>query len=136
MATKTTACQWQLLHAHTKLNYILLKRDIIMAFVSPHPSPSPIPSQNKGGNINTYQTLGDMDKKRERGAALRRDEMENAGFNRRSNWDQGWMHGAALKYWLTYGSGTAHASKTFSLSIVGGLRMLSCIKFGQAGPWL
>lgn len=48
MATKTTACQWQLLHAHTKLNYILLKRDIIMAFVSPHPSPSPIPLQNKG----------------------------------------------------------------------------------------
>lgn len=41
MATKTTACQWQLLHAHTKLNYILLKRDIIMAFVSPHPHPFP-----------------------------------------------------------------------------------------------
>lgn len=53
MATKTTACQWQLLHAHTKLNYILLKRDIIMAFVSPHPSPSPIPLQNKG-EISTH----------------------------------------------------------------------------------
>lgn len=53
MATKMTACQWQLLHAHTKLNYILLKKDIIMAFVSPHPSPSPIPSQNKG-EISTH----------------------------------------------------------------------------------
>jgi len=61
MATKTTACQWQLLHAHTKLNYILLKRDIIMAFVSPHPSPSPIPSQNTRGNINTSQTSGERD---------------------------------------------------------------------------
>lgn len=55
MATKTTACQWQLLHAHTKLNYILLKRDIIMAFVSPYPSPSPIPSWNKG-KISTHIT--------------------------------------------------------------------------------
>lgn len=53
MATKTTACQWQLLHAHTKLNYILLKRDIIMAFVSPHPSPSPIPHKIKG-EISTH----------------------------------------------------------------------------------
>lgn len=25
------------------------------------PSPSPIPSQNKGGNINMSQTLGEMD---------------------------------------------------------------------------
>lgn len=53
MATKTTACQWQLLHAHTKLNYILLKRDIIMAFVSPHPSPSTSPSKIKG-KISTH----------------------------------------------------------------------------------
>lgn len=28
------------------------------------PSPSPIPSQNKGGNINTSQTLGEMDLKK------------------------------------------------------------------------
>lgn len=62
--------------------------------------------------------------------------MENVGFNRRSNWDQGRMHGATLKYWLTDGSCMAHASKTFGLSIAGGPQMLNCIKFGQAGPRL
>lgn len=46
------------------------------------------------------------------------------------------MHGAALKYWLTYGSYMAHVSKTFSPSIAGGLWMLNCIKFGQASPRL
>lgn len=76
-----------------------------------------------------------MDKERERGAALRRDGMENAGFHRTSNWvDRGWMHGDALKHRLTYGTCMAHASKIFSLSIAGGPQTLNCIKFGQAGP--
>lgn len=39
--------------------------------------------------------------------------MENAGFNKRSNWDRGWVNGAALKYWLTYGSCMARACKTY-----------------------
>lgn len=30
------------------------------------PSPSPIPSQNKGGNINTSQTLGEMGLKKKK----------------------------------------------------------------------
>lgn len=78
-----------------------------------------------------------MDKERERGAALRRDGMEKAGFNRRSSQvDWGWMHGAAPRYRLTYGICMAHASKTFSFSIAGGPRMLNGIKFGQAGPRL
>lgn len=79
-----------------------------------------------------------MDQKirKERGTALSRDGMENAGFNRRSNWDWSWMYGATLKYWLTYGSYMAHVNKTSSLSITGGLWMLNCIKFGQASPQL
>lgn len=48
------------------------------------PSPSPIPSQNKGGNINTSQTLGEMDLKKKK---QKRHGMENSGFNRKSSWD-------------------------------------------------